>query len=111
MQETNINKHLHHKEPLVPYSDRTRCLYHAEALRCNGGGVCAIIKSSLDTRPVKIDGKYGSLELISFDIFDLQITYRFIVYYRPNDDLSNINLFISAISSLACDDVSLVLNW
>ena len=52
-----------------------------------GGGVCAIIKSSLDTRPVKIDGNYDSLELITFDIFGLQITYRFIVYYRPpNDD-------------------------
>ena len=23
MQETNINKHLHHKEPLVPYSEMT----------------------------------------------------------------------------------------
>ena len=50
------------------------------------------------------------LELIAFDIFGLQITYRFTVYYRPlNDDLSNLNLFISAISSLTCDDVSLVL--
>ena len=74
------------------------------------GGVCAIIKFSLDTRPVKIDGKYDSLEVIAFDIFGLQITYRFIVYYRlPNDDLSNPNLVISAISSLACGDVSLVL--
>ena len=37
MQETNKNKHLYHKEPLVPYSesDTTRRLYHAEPLRCN----------------------------------------------------------------------------
>ena len=37
MQETNINKYLHHKESLVPYSesDRTCYLYHVEPLRCN----------------------------------------------------------------------------
>ena len=70
----------------------------------------AIIKSTLNTRPVKIDEKYDSLELIAFVIFVLQITYRFIVYHRsPNYDLSNLNLFISAISSLACDDASHVL--
>ena len=74
------------------------------------GGVCANIKFSLDTKPFKIDGKYDSLELIAFDIIDLLITYRLTVYYRPPiDDLSNLNLVISAISSLPCDDVSLVL--
>ena len=34
IKETNINKHLHHKEPLLPYSesDTTRRLYHTQPL-------------------------------------------------------------------------------
>ena len=34
IKETNISKHLHHKEPLVPYSesDTTRRLHHTEPL-------------------------------------------------------------------------------
>jgi len=47
-----------------------------------GGGVCALIKNCYNFSPVQ-STVLGDLEIVSFDVFLINTTYRFIVCYRP----------------------------
>jgi len=73
-----------------------------------GGGVCAIIRSSIDFLPVDILPEISNLELLAFDVLGVHCKYRFIVSYRTPKFCDNENL-LKAINQLCVSDATVVL--
>jgi len=60
-------------------------IFRKDRVDHNGGGVCAIVRKSLNVRRVNIELLDARIELLGLDIVCSPVLYRYFVVYRPPD--------------------------